>query len=82
MKLPVIRTTGRNSSVTVNQGIFAAPVNQQILAQAVRVYQLNQRQGTAHTKNRKEVVRTKSKWYRQKGTGRARQALDLAVSPV
>jgi len=42
------------------------------MAQAVRVYLVNQRQGTASTKTRGEVAGSTRKIYRQKGTGRAR----------
>ena len=52
--------------------IFAAEVNPQLMAQAVRVYLANQRKAQPKTKTRAEVNRTKAKWYRQKGTGRAR----------
>lgn len=52
--------------------IFAAEINEKLLAQAVRVYLANQRQGTASTKTRGEVVGSTRKIYRQKGTGRAR----------
>jgi len=52
--------------------IFAAEVNPQLMAQAVRVYLANQRKAHPKTKTRAEVNRTKAKWYRQKGTGRAR----------
>lgn len=52
--------------------IFAADVNSQLIAQAVRVYLTNQRKARPKTKTRTEVNRTKAKWYRQKGTGRAR----------
>ncbi|MGB9911422.1 MAG: 50S ribosomal protein L4 [Microgenomates group bacterium] len=44
----------------------------ELIAQAVRVYLANQRKAGAKVKTRSEVNRTKSKWYRQKGTGRAR----------
>lgn len=53
--------------------IFAAPVNKQLLAQFMRVYWANQRQGTASTKTRGEVSGGGRKPWRQKGTGRARQ---------
>lgn len=43
-----------------------------ILAQAVRVYLANQRQGTQNAKTRAEVNRTRHKLYKQKGTGGAR----------
>jgi large subunit ribosomal protein L4 len=52
--------------------IFAAEVNPQLMAQAVRVYLANQRKAHPKTKTRSEVNRTKAKWYPQKGTGRAR----------
>ncbi|MDP2874079.1 MAG: 50S ribosomal protein L4 [bacterium] len=53
--------------------IFAVPVNAQLLAQFMRVYWANQRQGTASTKTRGEVSGGGRKPWRQKGTGRARQ---------
>ena len=52
--------------------IFAAPVNERLLAQAVRVYLANARQATAKTKTRSDINRTKKKWFKQKGTGNAR----------
>jgi len=52
--------------------IFATKVNPYLLAQAVRVYLANQRQGTHSTKTRGEVTGSTRKIYRQKGTGRAR----------
>lgn len=58
--------------VAVNEDIFGARVNQVLLAQGVRVYLSNQRQGTSQVQTRSEVNRTKSKWYQQKGTGNAR----------
>ena len=52
--------------------IFGAKVNKQLIAQAVRVYLANQREGSASTKSRGEVAGSTRKIYRQKGTGRAR----------
>lgn len=52
--------------------LFGARVNKTLLAQAVRVYLANQRQGAASTKTRGEVAGSTRKIYRQKGTGRAR----------
>lgn len=43
-----------------------------LIAQAVRVYLANQRQGTQSAKTRAEVNRTRKKLYKQKGTGGAR----------
>ena len=71
MKLSVIRTSGRNSQITVSDKLFARP-NSTLLAQAVRVYLSNKRQGTSKTQTRSDVNRTTRKWYRQKGTGNAR----------
>lgn len=48
------------------------PFSPSLLAQAVRVYLANQRQGTVKTKTRGEVAGSTRKIYRQKGTGRAR----------
>lgn len=46
--------------------------NTTLLAQYVRVYLANQREGNASAKMRSEVVGTTKKVYKQKGTGRAR----------
>lgn len=43
-----------------------------LLAQAVRVYLANQRQGNQSALTRAEVSRTRKKLYKQKGTGGAR----------
>jgi large subunit ribosomal protein L4 len=59
-------------SVTLPKELFAAKVNKQLLAQAVRVYLANQRVGHASTKTRGEVEGSTRKIYRQKGTGKAR----------
>ncbi len=45
---------------------------EKLLAQAVRVYLANQRQGTQSALTRSEVNRTRKKLYKQKGTGGAR----------
>lgn len=52
--------------------LFGAKVNEQLIAQAVRVYLANQREGSAKTKTRGEVEGSTRKIYRQKGTGKAR----------
>lgn len=59
-------------SLALPKEVFAAKINNQLMAQAVRVYLANQRQGTASTKTRGEVKGSSRKIYRQKGTGRAR----------
>lgn len=52
--------------------IFEAPVNTALMHQALVRQFANARRGTHKTKSRGEVNRSKAKWYRQKGTGRAR----------
>lgn len=52
--------------------VFGVHINLQIIAQAVRVYRANQREGSASTKTRGEVAGSTRKIYKQKGTGKAR----------
>lgn len=52
--------------------IFAVKIIPELVAQAVRIYLSNQRQGTKSTKTRSMVTGSTRKIYRQKGTGRAR----------
>ncbi len=58
--------------MTLPAEVFGAEINKELIAQAVRVYRVNQRQGNAVTKTRGEVDGSTRKIYRQKGTGRAR----------
>lgn len=58
--------------ISLPEEIFGVKINKALIAQAVRVYRANQRQGTASTKTRGEVQGSTRKIYRQKGTGRAR----------
>jgi large subunit ribosomal protein L4 len=59
-------------NMSLPEEIFGQKPNKTLIAQAVRVYLANQRQGTASTKTRSQVVGSTKKIYRQKGTGRAR----------
>ena len=52
--------------------LFGAKVNEALLAQSIRVYLANQREGGAKAKTRGEVEGSTRKIYRQKGTGKAR----------
>lgn len=73
MKIPVYNLTGtKTKEITLKKEIFSAKINSDIMAQAVRVYQSNQRQASAKTLTRSQVKRTTKKVYRQKGTGGAR----------
>lgn len=62
----------KKGTVTLSKEIFGEKPNDKLMAQAVRVYLVNQRQGTASTKTRGDVTGSTRKIYRQKGTGRAR----------
>lgn len=59
-------------TITLPETIFGAKVNAPLMAQAIRVYLANQREGGASTKTRGEVQGSTRKIYKQKGTGRAR----------
>jgi large subunit ribosomal protein L4 len=59
-------------SISLPKEIFNVKINNQLMAQAVRVFLSNQRRGTVKTKSRGEVNKTTKKVYKQKGTGRAR----------
>ncbi|HEY1756358.1 MAG TPA: 50S ribosomal protein L4 [Bryobacteraceae bacterium] len=59
-------------SVELADAVFAAPVNEDLLYEAVRHYLAGRRRGTASTKTRHEVAGSGKKLWKQKGTGRAR----------
>jgi len=58
--------------VEVSDELFGSPCNPDLLHQAVVTIEDHRRQVSARTLTRGEVALTKVKWYRQKGTGRAR----------
>ena len=58
--------------VELRDDIFGIEPNGSVMHQALVRQLANLRLGTHKSKSRSEVIRTKSKWYRQKGTGRAR----------
>ena len=59
-------------SLELSDEVFAAPVNEHLLYEAVRHSQAARRGGNAKTKTRHEVSGSGKKLWRQKGTGRAR----------
>lgn len=59
-------------TVELPKEIFSVAVNHSLLAQSVRVYLVNQRQGNVTVKTRGSVSGSTRKIYRQKGTGKAR----------
>ncbi len=73
MRVPVLNMQGEQvNEVELTPDIFEVPVNVPLMHQALVRQLANARQGTHSTKTRGENNRTKAKWYRQKGTGRAR----------
>jgi large subunit ribosomal protein L4 len=73
MLIPVKNMQGENvGEVELLPEIFEAPVNVSLMHQALVRQLSNARLGTHKTKTRGENNRSKAKWYRQKGTGRAR----------
>jgi large subunit ribosomal protein L4 len=52
--------------------VFGVTPNRVVMHQALVRQLANARQGTHQAQTRSEVKRTSKKWYRQKGTGRAR----------
>lgn len=67
-------------TVDLPDEIFGIEPSPTVIHQVVKAYLANQRQGNASTKTRSEVGVTKSKPWRQKGTGRARSG--SANSPL
>src|SRR5437588_1098074 len=59
-------------TVDLSDAVFAAPVNEALLYEAVRHHLAGTRRGTASTKTRHEVAGSGKKLWKQKGTGRAR----------
>ena len=58
--------------ITLNDDIFGVKPKADLIANYVRVYLSNNRQGTSSTKTRAEVSGGGKKPWKQKGTGRAR----------
>ncbi|MFH1648376.1 MAG: 50S ribosomal protein L4 [Patescibacteria group bacterium] len=73
MKVKVLDTKAEViEEITLSDDVFGIEPNDTLLAQYVRVFSINQRQGTSSTKTRAEVSGGGKKPWRQKGTGRAR----------
>ncbi len=73
MRVPVVNMQGEQvGEVELRPEIFEVPINVPLMHQALVRQLANARLGTHKTKTRSENNRSKSKWYRQKGTGRAR----------
>ncbi|ADJ26397.1 ribosomal protein L4/L1e [Dehalogenimonas lykanthroporepellens BL-DC-9] len=73
MEIPVYNTSGQVvRNVTVSDELFAVPMNDAVVHQAMVAQAANARQGTSSTRTRSEVSGTTQKMFRQKGTGEAR----------
>ena len=73
MEIPVISMAGTEvDKVELPAEIFEVEVKVGLMHQAYVRQMANARLGTHKTQSRGEVNRSKSKWYRHKGTGRAR----------
>ncbi len=73
LTIDVLNAEGKAAgTIKLPEVVFGVKVNPALIAQAVRVYLINQRQGTVSTLTRGEVDGSTRKIYRQKGTGRAR----------
>lgn len=66
------------STATVSDEVFGSKENNKLLAQAIRVYMSNKRQGSSKVKTRSEVVGSRRKIWKQKGTGNARHGAKSA----
>ena len=73
MAAPKAPKLGGTGTVTLEESVFAAEVKPHLVHEAVRAEQNALRAGTAATKSRGLVSGGRSKPWRQKGTGRARQ---------
>ena len=79
MEFPVMNTAGAEvSRIELPADIFEAKINVGLMHQAYVRQMANARQGSHKTLSRGEVRMTGAKWYRQKGTGRARHGAQSA----
>lgn len=72
LKVQVYSTKGAKMGTFSLPRQFTEKVNLKLLAQAIHVYGVQSHVGLTKTKTRAEVVKTKRKLYKQKGTGGAR----------
>lgn len=73
MKKEILDEKGKKTEeIALDDKIFGVKPNEKLIAQYVRVFMANQRQGTSSTKTRAEVSGSGAKPWAQKGLGRAR----------
>lgn len=78
--LPLLSLDSKKSTIALPAKFVDTKINKAVIAQYVRAYLNNNRQGTASTKDRSQVVATTKKMYKQKGTGNARHG--SAKAPI
>jgi len=73
VRVPVYSLTGEViKQIEISDDVFAVPLNEAVVHQAMVRQRANARQGTASTKTRSEVSGSSKKLFRQKHTGMAR----------
>lgn len=83
MNVPVVNSSGKQvKTIDLPADIFEVEINTGLMHQALVRQQAHARLGTAKVQRRGEVHRTTAKWYRQKGTGRARHGARSATQFV
>jgi large subunit ribosomal protein L4 len=83
MQVPVMDISGKQvNTIDLPADIFEAKINPGLMHQAYVRQMANARLGTHKTQRRGEVSLTTAKWYRQKGTGRARHGSQSATQFV
>lgn len=79
MQVSVMDQTGKEvQQIDLPSDIFEVEINTGLMHQAYVRQMANIRLGTHNTLDRSDVNLTKAKWYRQKGTGRARHGAQSA----
>lgn len=79
MQFPVMDSAGSEvAQVELPADVFEARINVGLMHQAFVRQMANARQGAASTKSRGQIRASGAKWYRQKGTGRARHGAQSA----
>ena len=74
VKASVYQSSGaQQGTMELPADLFAAPVHEALMQQAVLLRRHNARRPIAHVKSRSEVVGSTQKLFRQKGTGNARR---------
>jgi len=73
MDVPVYNMKGEEvGAMPIDESALGGTINAALIKQAYVRYHANRRQGSARSRSRGEISGTTKKWYKQKGTGRAR----------